>query len=146
MLGFVNQKNNEVKNKEKPRSYGKDHSEVKVEVKDKVKELAGQANLTLSKGVTKKVPDVQFKKPEMNKGETHCSWQNIFTGLNNEIKVRHYSPKTLKSYTIWARKFQGFTKSKNPEALSPSDVKEFLTFLAVKQVVFPGQSPDLCFR
>jgi len=83
MPGFVNQKNNEVKNKEKPRSYGKDH----YEVKDKVKELTGQADLTLSKGVTKKVPDFQFKKPEMNKGETHCSWQNIFTGLNNLIGV-----------------------------------------------------------
>jgi hypothetical protein len=32
MLVFVNQKNNEVKNKEKPRSYGKEHSQV--EVKD----------------------------------------------------------------------------------------------------------------
>jgi hypothetical protein len=133
MLSFVNQKNNEVKNNEKPGSYGKNHSQV--EVKDKGRELTGQANLTLSKEVTKKVPDVQSNKPEMNKEDTHCSWQNIFTGLNNEIKIRHYSSKTLKSYTIWARKFQGFTKSKNPEALSPSDVKEFLTFLAVKQNV-----------
>jgi len=81
------------------------------------------------------VPAIKPKEPEIKKEETHCSWQNIFTGLNNEIKVRHYSPKTLKSYTIWARKFQGFTKSKNPDALSPSDVKEFLTFLAVEQKV-----------
>ncbi|KAF0122782.1 MAG: integrase integron-type, partial [bacterium] len=74
-------------------------------------------------------------KPEINKGETNCNWQNIFLELNNEIKVRHYSPKTLKSYVIWVRKFQYFTKSKNPETLSASDVKEFLTFLAVKQKV-----------
>ncbi|MEW6616698.1 MAG: integron integrase [Thermodesulfobacteriota bacterium] len=74
-------------------------------------------------------------KPEINKGETNCNWQNIFLELNNEIKVRHYSPKTLKSYVIWVRKFQHFTKSKNPETLSASDVKEFLTFLAVKQKV-----------
>jgi hypothetical protein len=53
MLVFVNQKNNEVKNKEKSWGYGKDHSQVEVKLKDKVKELAGQANLTLSKGVTK---------------------------------------------------------------------------------------------
>jgi integron integrase len=55
--------------------------------------------------------------------------------LTDQIKVRHYSPKTLKTYTFWVRKFQYFTKSKNPEALSTSDVKEFLTFLAVKQKV-----------
>jgi len=39
-------------------------------------------------------------KQESNKGETNCNWQNIFLGLSNEIKVRHYSPKTLKSYMI----------------------------------------------
>ena len=76
-----------------------------------------------------------IRKPEIDKGETDCNWQKIYTELNNEIKVRHYSPKTLKSYLIWVRKFQRFTKSKDPEALSTSDVKEFLTFLAVNQKV-----------
>jgi len=41
----------------------------------------------------------------------------------------------LNTYAIWTRKFQSFTKNKDPEALSPSDVKDFLTFLAVKQKV-----------
>ena len=57
---------------------------------------------------------------------------------NDGVKINekpNSSPKTLKSYVIWTRKFQGFTKSKNPDALSPSDVKEFLTFLAVQQKV-----------
>ena len=74
-------------------------------------------------------------KPGIKKEENNCSWEKFYLELNNEIKVRHYSPKTLKSYRMWVRKFQYFTKSKNPEALSPSDVKEFLTFLAVKQKV-----------
>ena len=30
-----------------------------------------------------------------------------------EIKTRHYSPKTLKSYALWVRKFQFFTKDKD---------------------------------
>jgi len=55
--------------------------------------------------------------------------------ISFETKVRHYSPNTLKSYSIWVRKFQYFSKSKEPELLSASDVKEFLTFLAVKQKV-----------
>ncbi len=55
--------------------------------------------------------------------------------LSNEIKVRHYSPKTLKSYATCVRKLQSFLKSKNPDELSTEDVKSFLTFLAVDQKV-----------
>jgi integron integrase len=78
---------------------------------------------------------IYTKLPTIRKGEINYKWQKIYDELNDEIKVRHYSPKTFKSYAIWIRKFQGFTKSKSPETLSPSDVKDFLTFLAVKQKV-----------
>ncbi len=63
------------------------------------------------------------------------NWQAAYKQLSNEIKVRHYSPKTLKSYSIWVRKLQYFSKSKDTALLSATDVKEFLTFLAVKQKV-----------
>lgn len=63
------------------------------------------------------------------------NWQTAYRQLSNEIKVRHYSPKTLKSYSTWVRKIQYFSKSKDPELLSTTDVKDFLTFLAVKQKV-----------
>ncbi|MBN1664226.1 MAG: hypothetical protein JW943_11550, partial [Deltaproteobacteria bacterium] len=56
-------------------------------------------------------------KPENNERETDNKWKDIYTALNNEIKVRHCSPKTLRTYGIWTRKFQYFTKSKNPESL-----------------------------
>ncbi|MBN2061912.1 MAG: integron integrase [Deltaproteobacteria bacterium] len=134
MLDFVKQKNDNVKNNEIPVSYGKDFTQNLYNVKESSPNLKPAAVSEGPKRTTKS-PDIQVKEPEMSDGETHCSWQNILTGLSNEIKVRHYSPKTLKSYMIWTRKFQGFNKSKNPEALSPSDVKEFLTFLAVKQKV-----------
>lgn len=58
-----------------------------------------------------------------------------FEGLQAEIKVRHYSPKTLKNYSSWLGKFQTFTKSKPLASLSDTDIKEFLTFLAVKRNV-----------
>ena len=64
-----------------------------------------------------------------------ASWQAEYARLADEIQVRHYSPKTLKNYTQWIRKFQVFTRSKSPDLLSATDVKEFLTFLAVKQKV-----------
>ncbi len=55
--------------------------------------------------------------------------------LSNEIQVRHYSPKTLKTYTLWIKKFQAFTRSKSAGLLSIEDVKLFLTDLAVKHHV-----------
>jgi len=64
-----------------------------------------------------------------------ASWQAEYTRLSNEIQVRHYSAKTLKTYKGWARKFQTFTSSKAPQLLSADDVKNFLTFLAVKRKV-----------
>jgi len=63
------------------------------------------------------------------------NWQAAYEQLSNEIKVRHYSPKTLKSYSIWVRKLQYFSKSKDTALLSATDVKDFLAFLAVKQKV-----------
>ena len=63
------------------------------------------------------------------------SWSMAFDRFSNEIKVRHYSPKTLKSYGTWIHKFQYFCRSKEPDTLTVDDVKAFLTFLAVKQKV-----------
>jgi len=65
----------------------------------------------------------------------NADWTSVYDKLNDEIKIRHYSPKTLRAYTGWARQFQSFTKSKYPQLLSPADVKDFLTFLAVKRKV-----------
>lgn len=66
---------------------------------------------------------------------TGASWKAEYTGLVEEIRIRHYSPKTLKTYRLWLRQFQAFTRSKPPESLSTADVKEFLTWLAVKRQV-----------
>jgi integron integrase len=62
-------------------------------------------------------------------------WNKALSDLSSEIKLRHYSPKTLKTYAIWVRKFQFFTRNKEPLSLSPSDVKEYMKFLAVTQKV-----------
>ncbi len=66
---------------------------------------------------------------------TGASWVWVYEKLDSAIKVRHYSPKTLQAYRHWTRKFQGFTKSKDPELLSMEDVKGFLSFLAIKRKV-----------
>ena len=74
---------------------------------------------------------VQRSSPETS-GQ---SWVPVYTQLENEIKLRHYSPKTLKAYRTWARQFQGYTKSKNYQNLCQQNVIDFLTWLAVKRKV-----------
>jgi site-specific recombinase XerD len=56
----------------------------------------------------------------------------VLEALAAEIKVRHYSRRTLKTYALWSRQFQRFLKNKPPDGLTSSDVKEYLTYLAVK--------------
>jgi integron integrase len=72
-------------------------------------------------------------------------WSDIFNELRNCIKLRHYSPRTLKTYTSWTRKFQTFLKSKNPQLIEVQDVKDFLTWLAVDQGV-SAASQNLAFN
>jgi integron integrase len=59
-------------------------------------------------------------------------WDKLIDNLAAEIRTRHYSRKTLKAYADWGRKFQGFLHNKPPEELSATDVKAYLTYLAVK--------------
>ncbi len=64
-----------------------------------------------------------------------ADWTELYKKLENTIKIRHYSPATLKTYTGWARKFQTFTKSKDYRLLTKDDVKSFLTWLSVEKGV-----------
>ncbi|MBI9090917.1 MAG: phage integrase N-terminal SAM-like domain-containing protein [Desulfobacterium sp.] len=68
-------------------------------------------------------------------GNPKQKWQKALAGLADEIKVRHYSPKTLKSYRNWVYKLQAFLGSKAPKSLDSEDVKRFLTHLAVEMKV-----------
>lgn len=59
-------------------------------------------------------------------------WDAVLVKLAGEIKVRHYSRRTLQTYAQWSRRFQRFLKNKPPQELLTADVKEYLTYLAVK--------------
>ena len=77
--------------------------------------------------------------------DTGASWVFVFDQLINEIKIRHYSPKTLKAYRGYIRQLQTFTKSKDYQKLSQQDVIDFLTFLAVEKQV-SAASQNLAFN
>ena len=59
-------------------------------------------------------------------------WGMVYKKLSDEIKVRHYSPKTYKAYSKWVIQFQKFVQNKPLEDISSKDVKQFLTYLAVE--------------
>lgn len=63
------------------------------------------------------------------------SWSGALNKLKEEIQLKHYSKKTLTSYYTWAKRFRIYTKSKEPLLLTTDDVKEYLTYLAVKSKV-----------
>jgi len=89
----------------------------------------------LKEPIEPQVFDNQVKEDPKSYGTTKTPWVVAVESLKNEINLRHYSKKTLKAYSLWAEKLKYFTKEKLPESLTPEDVKEFLTFLAVKKKV-----------
>jgi len=50
-------------------------------------------------------------KPKSDKPKPDTQWQLVYSKISEEIKVRHYSPKTLKAYSKWTRKFQSYLKN-----------------------------------
>ncbi len=64
-----------------------------------------------------------------------AAWTRAYAGLSEEIKVRHYSHRTLEAYALWIKKFRGFLRNKHPETLSPDNIKEYMKYLAVEKKV-----------
>jgi len=73
------------------------------------------------------------------------AWDEVIVKMAEAIKVRHYSRRTLQTYVQWSRQFQRFLRNKNPDDLSPVDVKDYLTWLAVKcHVAASTQNQAFC--
>ena len=121
-------------------------------VTDKEESLASLPYTTGSEGLTVSAPDrlkvpsnpsvPPFVSPLSGKSrfnDWNClkktdspEWDELIGNLADEIKTRHYSRKTLKAYADWCRHFQSYLRNKPPEELSESDVKKYLTYLAVQ--------------
>ncbi len=89
------------------------------------------------------VNSVNLKEPDNQ--EKAKGWNAAFNDLTGLIEIKHYSPKTLRAYTTWVKEFQGFTRNKDINTLSPSDVKGFLEYLAVKRNV-SASTQNLAFN
>jgi integron integrase len=58
--------------------------------------------------------------------------------VRTAIRLRHYSPRTEKSYVYWIRFYVRYSGMKHPLELGEDDVGRFLSFLAVKRNVSPS--------
>ena len=62
----------------------------------------------------------------------------LMTRVRNELRVRHYSYRTEKTYIGWIRRFIIFHGKRHPRGLGKQDVEAFLTHLAVERNVAPA--------
>jgi integron integrase len=74
-------------------------------------------------------------KPPEPSASSKDQWDDAFLKLEYAIKVRHYSPRTLKLYTYWAEKLKRFVKDKMPSDLVSDDAGQYLMWLAVERKV-----------
>ncbi len=61
---------------------------------------------------------------------TEDLWVPVFQQLKEEIRIRQYSPKTLKTYRIWIEQFRKFLNEKPPSQVNVDDARRYLTHLA----------------
>lgn len=64
-----------------------------------------------------------------------AAWSACYIKLKEEIRLRQYSPRTLKTYSTWIRLFESFLNRKSPAEINSDDARRFLTHLAVERRV-----------
>ena len=112
----------------------------------KVRNISGEAANTrisaIQEAVVSEAPSSFGVSHKKRFNEWRClqtskspAWDQNLDRLAAEIKTRHYSRKTLKTYADWVRKFQSYLRDKPPNELSSYDVKKYLTYLAVQRRV-----------
>lgn len=74
---------------------------------------------------------IESKRFGADKKQKRNSWKDILNKLHVTMRLRHYSPRTEKSYRIWINKFREYWNNRNPHMLEGKDVKNFLTYIAL---------------
>jgi site-specific recombinase XerD len=65
--------------------------------------------------------------------------------VRSELRTRHYSLRTEKTYLYWIRHFLLFNDKRHPESMDISNIEHFLNYLAVqRRVGASSQNQALC--
>jgi integron integrase len=98
--------------------------------------LAGPALESLEKGAvsgTASSTTSGFAEPDA--AEFPGGWRMAFAGLGREIRLRHYSLKTFKSYHHWVRAFSRYVEEAPVGSLTSQKAGEFIAHLATERHV-----------
>lgn len=101
-------------------SLGKDADPV---VRDSPAQDASTAQSEETRQLPSRRSSAQYTDAGYQEKSKSPEWDAVLAGMAAEIKVRHYSRKTLKTYANWSRQFQRFLKDKSPQELTTADVK-----------------------
>jgi site-specific recombinase XerD len=77
----------------------------------------------------------------MTRGDTKITGPTgprLLDRLRDAIRLRHYSYRTEQSYVAWIRRFIVFHDKRHPESMGASEVRQFLTHLAVRRQISPA--------
>lgn len=70
-----------------------------------------------------------------NSLESESQWKAIAEDMHKMLRLMHRSLHTEKAYIGWVRRFYVYIKGQSPLELDSTDVKNFMTYLAVEQKV-----------
>ncbi len=65
----------------------------------------------------------------------NLSLKSALHKMRSEIRVRHYSIRTERTYEMWIRRFVKFISMKPLHKINTDDINKFLSYLAVKRQV-----------
>jgi integron integrase len=78
-------------------------------------------------------------RPETGQGgRDSASPPRLLDRVRAELRARHYSPRTEKTYVAWIRRFILFHGKRHPENMAGSDIGDFLSHLANQGKVSAG--------
>ncbi|MCK4431978.1 MAG: phage integrase N-terminal SAM-like domain-containing protein, partial [Candidatus Aminicenantes bacterium] len=78
---------------------------------------------------------IELESNSLDSGKNLHDWKEIFIRLHENMRLRHYSPRTEKSYRIWINKFRNHLNNRDPLTLEDKDVKGYLIHIALRERV-----------
>jgi len=75
------------------------------------------------------------KQSGEEEAEPEDAWDGVARRLKEEVRLRQYSDKTLRTYRTWIRQFGAYLEFKTTSEVDSEDARRFLTHLAVDRQV-----------
>lgn len=77
--------------------------------------------------------------------QQQMTWEQVMSEFETQIKLRHYSHRTLKAYGHYIQRFASFISEKLPHEVTTLDAQNFLSQMATTQFASPS-TQNLAFN